>query len=86
MADRLVDLVSGSLYGDRPTKHEFIFKKKETQMYKIGDKIEIEWCQADGNGHFDGEKEVITISRIDDIFYYDDEKAIELERSFYDKR
>lgn len=55
-------------------------------MYKIGDKIKIEWCLADGNGHFDGEKEVITITRIDDIFYYDDDKAIELERSFYDKR
>lgn len=34
MTDRIVDLLSGSLYGDRPTKHEFVFKQKEEVMKK----------------------------------------------------
>ena len=56
------------------------------QRYKVGDKVKIEWCRADGNGHYDGEKETITITRIDKQLYYDDNKAIELDRDFYDRR
>jgi hypothetical protein len=52
-------------------------------MIQINDKILCIWNTkrlepSEANGHYPNESEVITISRIDDLFYYDDNLAVEV--------
>lgn len=55
-------------------------------MLQIGDKILIIWNteglpQDQANGHYPNEAEIITIDRIDDEFYYDDNTFVEIEKN-----
>tara|TARA_R100001460_G_scaffold569_6_gene2793 strand:+ start:268 stop:531 length:264 start_codon:yes stop_codon:yes gene_type:complete len=54
-------------------------------MLKRNDKILIFWNSEglepnQANGHYQNEKEIITINRIDHEFYYDDNSYVEVEK------